>query len=98
VSQPPRAVLLDVEGTTTPVDFVVGTLFALARERLGSYLGSHGNDAEVRARVAELRAAWEAEDPAGGRPPWSGPGVRLLAHAPGPQGDGAEGPAGAGLG
>jgi enolase-phosphatase E1 len=73
VNQPPRLVLLDVEGTTTPVDFVVETLFGLALERLGSYLGSHGDDAEVRAHVAGLRAAWEAEDPASGRPPWDGP-------------------------
>jgi enolase-phosphatase E1 len=73
VNQPPRAVLLDVEGTTTPIDFVVGTLFPLALERLGPYLGSHGDHADVRAHVLDLRAAWEAEDPASGRPPWSSP-------------------------
>jgi enolase-phosphatase E1 len=73
VNQPSRAVLLDVEGTTTPIDFVGGTLFPLALERLGSYLASHGDDADVSAHVAALRAAWEAEDPASGRPPWSGP-------------------------
>jgi enolase-phosphatase E1 len=73
VNQPPRVVLLDVEGTTTPVDFVVGTLFALALERLGPYLESHGDDAQVLAHVVELHETWEAEDPASGRPPWNGP-------------------------
>jgi enolase-phosphatase E1 len=74
VKGPPRVVLLDVEGTTTPVDFVVGTLFGLARERLGPYLESHRDDARVVAHVAQLRDAWEADDPASGRPPWSGAG------------------------
>jgi enolase-phosphatase E1 len=73
VSKPPRVVLLDVEGTTTPVDFVVGTLFGLARERLGSYLGSHADDAEVVSHLAALHDAWAAEDPACGRPSWRGP-------------------------
>lgn len=33
------AVLLDIEGTTTPVDFVYEVLFPYARERLASFVG-----------------------------------------------------------
>jgi enolase-phosphatase E1 len=37
----PDAVLLDIEGTTTPVDFVTGVLFPYARERVADYLTLH---------------------------------------------------------
>jgi enolase-phosphatase E1 len=51
-----RAVLLDIEGTTTPVDFVFKTLFPYARLRLGRFLMAHGDESEVRADVEALRA------------------------------------------
>ena len=43
----PRAVLLDIEGTTTPVDFVYKVLFPYAYERLETWLRAHGNEADV---------------------------------------------------
>ncbi len=46
--QPIRAILLDIEGTTTPIDFVYKTLFPYARTRLNQFLLEHGNQAEVR--------------------------------------------------
>ena len=36
-----KAVLLDIEGTTTPIDFVHKTLFPFAKERIGKYVAHH---------------------------------------------------------
>jgi enolase-phosphatase E1 len=36
-----RAVLLDIEGTTTPIDFVHKTLFPYARKGIGQYVANH---------------------------------------------------------
>ena len=41
-----HAILLDVEGTTTPIDFVYGTLFPYARQHLERYLDAAGRSAE----------------------------------------------------
>lgn len=49
-------VLLDVEGTTTPVDFVYGTLFPFAAERLPEYLYQHHDDDTVRKDLEMLEA------------------------------------------
>jgi enolase-phosphatase E1 len=57
------AVLLDIEGTTTPIDFVHQTLFGYARARVSGFLERHWNDPEVRADVARLEAE-HADDPA----------------------------------
>jgi enolase-phosphatase E1 len=43
-----RAVLLDVEGTTTPIDFVYQTLFPYARKNLERYLQSQGRAADLQ--------------------------------------------------
>ncbi len=51
-----QALLLDVEGTTTPVDFVYRTLFPYARARLASHLAEHWADERTRADVARLEA------------------------------------------
>lgn len=63
-----RALVLDVEGTTTPIDFVVGVLFPYARARVASFLHDRASDAEVRADLA-LLAAEHAEDEAAGQGP-----------------------------
>jgi enolase-phosphatase E1 len=70
----PAALLLDVEGTTTPVDFVHTTLFSFARERLHAFLAETWSHPETRQDVERLRAehvaqreaapAWR-DDPAG---------------------------------
>jgi len=57
------AILLDIEGTTTPIEFVHQTLFGYARARVGDFLERHWNDPEVRADVARLEAE-HADDPA----------------------------------
>lgn len=55
-----RAVLLDIEGTTTPMAFVHEVLFPFARTRLGEYLAAHWRDAptgEIRGRLTAEHAA-----------------------------------------
>lgn len=44
INPPIRAVLLDIEGTTTPIDFVYKVLFPYARARVGEFLASHRSD------------------------------------------------------
>jgi enolase-phosphatase E1 len=56
-----RALVLDVEGTTTPVAFVYQVLFPFARERAGSFLERSCATPECRAALAQLRAERAAE-------------------------------------
>jgi enolase-phosphatase E1 len=50
-----RAVLLDIEGTVTPISFVHDVLFPYAREHVDSYLSQHFHQPEVQADVTKLR-------------------------------------------
>jgi len=66
------AVLLDIEGTTTPMAFVYDVLFPYARARLGPYLRAHVAEEELRDVLATLRVEWQEDarknlDP----PPWA---------------------------
>jgi enolase-phosphatase E1 len=49
------AVLLDVEGTTTPIDFVYKVLFPYARSRAVEFLQRHGSLPDVEQDLAQLR-------------------------------------------
>jgi enolase-phosphatase E1 len=74
-------VLLDIEGTTTPIDFVHRTLFGYARARVSEFLDRHWNDPEVRADVARLGAEHAAEissNPA--PPPWRAAAAGVVAY------------------
>ena len=64
------AILLDVEGTTTPIEFVHKTLFPYARARLGEFLSANHSDPSVRADLEALRREHAAEPPAADLPPW----------------------------
>ena len=64
------AVLLDIEGTTTPIEFVHHTLFGYARERMGQFLERHWSDPEVRADIARLEAEHAGESREAAPPPW----------------------------
>lgn len=64
-----RTILLDVEGTTTPVRFVYDVLFPYARERLRDFLQAHHEEAGVRGDVMGLRAEHERDLAAGSNPP-----------------------------
>ena len=66
-----RAILLDIEGTTTPIEFVHQVLFPYARARVHAYLEQHADDPAVRADVALLRAEYAAELPPPELPPWN---------------------------
>ncbi len=48
-------VLLDIEGTTTPIDFVAKELFPYARQHLPAFIKSNMNDEKVKADVEALR-------------------------------------------
>jgi enolase-phosphatase E1 len=50
-----RAVVLDVEGTTTPIDFVHRTLFSYAREQMAPFLQQHWQDPQTCAEIEGLR-------------------------------------------
>lgn len=70
-----RAILLDIEGTTTSISFVYEVLFPFARARLRHYLAERSGGVHrdgVREALTLLRAEWIA-DTAGRRavPAWS---------------------------
>lgn len=54
-------VLLDIEGTTCPVDFVANTLFPYAANHLKAYLLSHGHEVPVQTLLADVRQAWRLD-------------------------------------
>jgi enolase-phosphatase E1 len=64
-----RVVLLDIEGTTTPVDFVYKTLFPYARRKLDSFLREHDRDSEIQSLIADLRAQHQRDANAQLNPP-----------------------------
>jgi enolase-phosphatase E1 len=48
------ALLLDIEGTTTPIDFVYEVLFPYARTHVRAYLANHLSSEELRSDIASL--------------------------------------------
>lgn len=66
-----RAILLDIEGTTTPIDFVYGTLFPFARARVEEFISRHSESPDVCEDIEALRhqRAAEAEE-ISDLPPW----------------------------
>ncbi len=63
------AYLLDIEGTTTPIDFVTKTLFPFARAELRKYVSSHSLSDEIKSLSCE-----HEQDVAAGNnlPEWDG--------------------------
>lgn len=57
-----RAVLTDIEGTTSSIAFVKDTLFPFARRHLGAFVTAHRHDARVRQCLEDARAL--ADSPA----------------------------------
>lgn len=55
------AVVLDIEGTTTPIAFVYEVLFPFARRHLREYLHTRWTRDDTRDAIDRLRAEW-AED------------------------------------
>jgi enolase-phosphatase E1 len=62
---PIAAVLLDIEGTTTPVAFVHEVLFPYARSALPEFLAAHSHVPDVAAALAEVRRLAPGRDTLG---------------------------------
>src|SRR5262245_59079939 len=59
-----RGILLDIEGTTTPISFVYEVLFPYARRNMPAYIRT--------AEVSDLRLEYETDLQSGKNPaPWS---------------------------
>ncbi|MBW4631228.1 MAG: acireductone synthase [Iphinoe sp. HA4291-MV1] len=54
-------ILLDIEGTTTPVDYVFGVLFPFARDHVADFLTTHQQDAQVQTDLHLLRQEYETD-------------------------------------
>ncbi|KAG4112256.1 hypothetical protein ERO13_D13G152056v2 [Gossypium hirsutum] len=55
----PRCVVLDIEGTTTPISFVTDVHFPYARDNVGRHLSATYNSAETRDDIKLLRSQVE---------------------------------------
>jgi enolase-phosphatase E1 len=74
-----RAIVLDIEGTTTPIAFVHDILFPFARTHLREYLKTQAGS-DVRDVLDELRDDFDAEVSRGEEPPgWSASSVESVA-------------------
>jgi enolase-phosphatase E1 len=51
---PIKAIVTDIEGTTSSIDFVHQTLFPYARKHLREFLRRHADDPEVQAQLREV--------------------------------------------
>ena len=65
-----RAILLDIEGTTTPIDFVFKTLFPFANAHAEDFLRRHFRETEASRLITQLHEASEL-DRANGAPRWT---------------------------
>ena len=64
-----RAVLLDIEGTTTPISFVHDILFPFARDHVRDYLIQHSGAPEVQEDIAALIREHSLDQERGEQPP-----------------------------
>jgi enolase-phosphatase E1 len=64
-----RVVLLDIEGTTTPIDFVYKTLFPYASKNVESFLAEQFAEPEIQTIVRDLQAEHAKDLAAGLAPP-----------------------------
>ncbi|TYH92344.1 hypothetical protein ES332_A13G175800v1 [Gossypium tomentosum] len=55
----PRCVVLDIEGTTTPISFVTDVLFPYARDNVGRHLSATYDSAETQDDIKLLRSQVE---------------------------------------
>jgi enolase-phosphatase E1 len=76
-----QAIVLDIEGTTTPIGFVYDVLFPFARTHLCEYL-DHADAEHLHEPIRRLRAEWSADVAQGTGPPHWSPAHEAL---PGPR-------------
>lgn len=65
----PRAILLDIEGTTTPVAFVYDVLFPFARDHARDFIRDRYDTEEMRRDLDALAAERRADEARGDAPP-----------------------------
>ncbi|CAN8252789.1 unnamed protein product [Cochlearia groenlandica] len=58
---PPRFIVLDIEGTTTPITFVTDVLFPYARENVGKHLNLTYDSAETQEDIKLLQSQVEED-------------------------------------
>ncbi len=54
-------ILLDIEGTTTPVEYVFGVLFPFAKVHVDAFLQTHDQEQAVQADLKRLQLEYEVE-------------------------------------
>ncbi len=64
-----RVILLDIEGTTTPVEFVYQTLFPYASRKLESFLRENSQHEEIQSLIQDLRVQHDMDERGGLEPP-----------------------------
>ena len=64
-----RVILLDIEGTTTPVGFVYQTLFPYASRKLESFLRENSQHEEIQSLIQDLRVQHHVDERDGLEPP-----------------------------
>ena len=69
MSKEVNCILLDIEGTTTPIDFVYQVLFPFARTHVKDYLSRHWMAEGLQEDLADLRREQAADTERGLTPP-----------------------------
>ncbi len=59
-----KAIVTDIEGTTSSLAFVKNVLFPYARERMAEFVRAQGNDPAVRGLLDEVRLMLDGRPPA----------------------------------
>ena len=54
-----KVILLDIEGTTTPIDFVHKTLFPYAKNKIGEYVAE--NFEKIETEIAQLKTEYKKD-------------------------------------
>jgi enolase-phosphatase E1 len=54
-----KAILLDIEGTTTPIDFVHETLFPYAKAKIGEFVAEYFN--EIQGEITQLKTEYKKD-------------------------------------
>jgi enolase-phosphatase E1 len=77
-----HTILLDIEGTTTPVDFVYQTLFPYASRKLEPFLRKHFWEPEIESLIQQLRILHHIDEQEGLQPSaWVDENDELLLHS-----------------
>ncbi len=64
---PIKAIVTDIEGTTTSISFVADVLFPYARQRIAQFVREHAQDADVAAEITAVRQHCNEPDASVGR-------------------------------